>query len=62
MEVLDALFDDLPHLMPLSGGKGPSKKTIQAARKDSKWLIRLIYDMMRDTFVFLRRTKERPSS
>lgn len=59
MEVLDALFDDLPHLMPLSGGgKGPSKKTIQAARKDSKWLIRLIYDMMRDTFVFLRRTGE----
>ena len=27
MEVLDALFDDLPHLMPLSGGaKVPPRK------------------------------------
>ena len=58
MEVLDALFDDLPHLMPLSGGGKPSKKTIHAARKDSKWLIRLIYDMMVNTFVCLQKTGE----
>lgn len=58
MEVLDALFDDLPHLMPLSGGGKPSKKTIQAARKDSKWLVRLIYDMMVNTFVCLQKTGE----
>ena len=61
-EFVDALFDDLPYLLPsLKGGgraKRPSKASLRASRKQSKNLLHLATDMIAKNYVFLRRLGE----